>query len=448
MKNTQSELLHSNIKNPALSLSVQDCFFERFHGSIFEENNKGGGILDAIFDVHFHFRGKNVINIVKKRRIYYNKKIFETKQRRKEFGKMSQEQETTKQEEKKKKKKKEKADGKIIALRVFLIILIVLVILAIVFVIIFHSFYSKLNYDDGKGTYITTEFEDDSIDPNATDSDASVIASVEDEIKKNMEDGGSELMFSGDVYNILLIGNDSRDKNTLGRSDSMILVSINKRTEQIIMTSIMRDSYVYIPGYGNSRINVAYAYGGPDLLMDTIETNFKIKIDKYVGVNFFSFVDVIDAIDGVQITVDGNEAALINQENAGNQLPGAGTYTLTGAQALTYSRIRHYGNSDYQRTERQRTVLQEIFNEMGSASLGELKDVLNAVLPEVTTDIKESEMLSLMVDFVRKYKDFEIVQCRVPDDGTITDLVINGAMVLGIDLPANIDYMQEHIYGK
>lgn len=66
MKNTQSELLHSNIKNPALSLSVQDCFFERFHGSIFEENNKGGGILDAIFDVHFHFRGKNVINIVKK----------------------------------------------------------------------------------------------------------------------------------------------------------------------------------------------------------------------------------------------------------------------------------------------------------------------------------------------------------------------------------------------
>ena len=350
---------------------------------------------------------------------------------------MSQEQETTKQEEK---KKKEKADGKIIALRVFLIILIVLVILAIVFVIIFHSFYSKLNYDDGKGTYITTEFEDDSIDPNATDSDASAIASVEDDIKKNMEDGGSELMFSGDVYNILLIGNDSRDKNTLGRSDSMILVSINKRTEQIIMTSIMRDSYVYIPGYGNSRINAAYAYGGPDLLMETIETNFKIKIDKYVGVNFFSFVDVIDAIDGVQITVDGNEAALINQENAGNQ--------LTGAQALTYSRIRHYGNSDYQRTERQRTVLQEIFNEMGSASLGELKDVLNAVLPEVTTDIKESEMLSLMVDFVRKYKDFEIVQCRVPDDGTITDLVINGAMVLGIDLPANIDYMKKNIYGK
>ena len=85
---------------------------------------------------------------------------------------------------------------------------------------------------------------------------------------------------------------------------------------------------------------------------------------------------------------------------------------------------------------------------MGSASLGELKDVLNAVLPEVTTDIKESEMLSLMVDFVRKYKDFEIVQCRVPDDGTITDLVINGAMVLGIDLPANIDYMKKNIYGK
>ena len=368
-----------------------------------------------------------------------------------EKDKFEEEFEETK--ERKKKSAKKKTSGKVIALRIVLILLIVLVLAVIAVVVVFHTFYAKLNYDDGKGTYITTEYVDDNVDPNATNSDAEEIQSVEDEIQKNLEDNSTPVMFSDDVYNILLIGNDSRDKDTLGRSDSMILVSINEKTKQIIMTSIMRDSYVYIPGYGTTRINAAYAYGGPDLLIDTIETNFKIKVDKYVGVNFFSFVDVVDAVGGVEITVDDKEAQIINAGYGekgvrGEALPGAGTYKLNGTQALTYSRIRYYGNADYQRTERQRTVLQAIFDEMGNASLGEMKDVLNTVLPEVTTDIKEGEMFTLMLDFVRKYKDYEVVQCRVPKDGTITDLVINGAMVLGIDLPANIKYMRENIYGE
>lgn len=364
-----------------------------------------------------------------------------------EKGKFEEEIEETK--ERKKKSAKKKTSGKVIALRIVLILLIVLVLAVIAVVVVFHTFYAKLNYDDGKGTYITTEYVDDNVDPNATNSDAEEIQSVEDEIQKNLEDNSTPVMFSDDVYNILLIGNDSRDKDTLGRSDSMILVSINEKTKQIIMTSIMRDSYVYIPGYGTTRINAAYAYGGPDLLIDTIETNFKIKVDKYVGVNFFSFVDVVDAVGGVKVTIDDKEAELINKGNPKEQpLPGGGTYVLNGAQALYYSRIRYYGNADYQRTERQRTVLQAIFDEMGNASLGEMKDVLNTVLPEVTTDIKEGEMFTLMLDFVRKYKDYEVVQCRVPKDGTITDLVINGAMVLGIDLPANIEYMRENIYGE
>jgi LCP family protein required for cell wall assembly len=228
----------------------------------------------------------------------------------------------------------------------------------------------------------------------------------------------------------------------------MILVSINKKSKQIVMTSIMRDSYVSIPGYGNTRINAAYAYGGEDLLIDTIEQNFKIQIDRYVAVNFFTFVDVVDAVGGVDITVTDAEAEQINAGSTTAKLPGAGTYHLNGSQALAYSRIRHVGNADYQRTERQRTVLEEIFNNMKGASLTELNDMLNVILPELRTDIKEGELFSLMLGYVSSYKDYEVVQCRVPYDGTITNLVINGAMVLGIDMEANQEYLRENIYGE
>lgn len=347
----------------------------------------------------------------------------------------------------------------IIVLRIFLILAIVVVIAILAIVIVFHHYYGKLQYDDGKQTYATTEYEEEDADPTASDSDAEAIETVKDQVMQNLEDKSTPVKFSDDVYNILLIGNDSRDKNTLGRSDSMILVSINEQTKQIVMTSIMRDSYVYIPNVGTTRINAAYAYGGPELLMETVESNFKINIDKYVGVNFFSFMKVVDSVGGVEITVSDAEVNVLNNyirelnkleglPEDTDKLTGGGTYVMNGKQALGYSRIRYVGNADYQRTERQRTVLNEIFTKVKDCNLKELQNVLDSVLPEVTTDIKEGEMFTLMLDFARKYKDYDIVQCRVPADGTITDLVINGAMVLGIDLPANIEYMHKSIYGE
>lgn len=342
-----------------------------------------------------------------------------------------------------------------------LIVILVLLIIALLAVrIVFHYFYGKLNYDDGNMEMVTTEtMPDEDINPEATDSDAEQIADVEEQIRQNMENKSIPLMFSEDVYNILLVGQDSRDKNTLGRSDSMIIVSINRRTEEIIMTSIMRDSYVYIPDCGYSRINAAYAYGGPNLLIDTIESNFKIQIDAYVAVNFYSFMDVVDAVGGVEITVSDAEVKVLNnyvQEL--NKLEGlpedtdklsrGGTYRLNGKQALGYSRIRYVGNADYERTERQRRVLSEVFKNMKDCSLSELNDVLNIVLPELTTDIAEGEMFSLLLDTTTKYKNYDLKQYRVPYDGTIQNLTINGAMVLGIDLPENIANMRRDIYGE
>lgn len=349
-------------------------------------------------------------------------------------------------------------------LKVLLIIIIVLALLAILIVaalyLIFHHFYNKLNIDRGDNiTYVTTEYTDEDINPEATDSDAEIIDDVEEKLRRNLEDKSKPVIFSEHVYNILLIGNDSRDPDTLGRSDSMILLSINEESKKIIMTSIMRDSYVYIPDYGYNRINAAYAFGGPDLLIQTIEENFKIKIDTYAAVNFFSFMDVIDVIGGVWIDVSDDEVKVMNNyitelnvlEGVSpdtDKLVSGGTYKLNGKQALGYSRIRYVGNADYERTERQRRVLEEIFDSMRECKLSELNKALNTVLPEITTNINEGEMLSLLLNYTTSYKNYEVLQCRVPRDGTFENLTINGAMVLGIDLQSNIDYMRESIYGE
>lgn len=354
--------------------------------------------------------------------------------------------------------KKQKRQIKLILLKILLIFLIVLCTAVIGVVIVFHHYYSKMNIDKGNIDMVTTEFVEEDIDPNATDSDADLILSVDEQLKQNLEDSSTELMFSDNVYNILLIGNDSRDKNTLGRSDSMIIVSINKSTKEIILTSIMRDSYVYIPGHWNTRINAAYALGGPDLLIETIETNFKVKIDSYVAVNFFSFMDAVDAVGGVEIEVSNAEANVLNTYIAElnyleglpegtDMLYGGGTYKLNGKQALAYSRIRYVGNADFDRTGRQREVLEKMMNSMRTASLSELNNVLNVVLPQVTTDISEGEMFTLLLDTTTTYKDYAIKQYRVPYDGTYQNLTIDGAAVLGLDLMTNINYLHRDIYG-
>lgn len=363
------------------------------------------------------------------------------------------------------KTKSKKSVGKII-LTVFLILLAFMVVAAIAILIIFHNYYEKLHYDNGKGSVnieaMTTEYvadEDPDIDPNATETDAEVVLSYEEQLRRNLEDKSTPIKYSDDVYNILLVGHDSRYRDLLGNSDSMIVVSINKRTKEITLTSIMRDIYLYRPDHGYGRINGAFAMGGPDLLIQTIEQNFKMDIDCYVAVSFYSFMDVVDAVGGVEITVKDEEIWILNryvQElNRLLGLPGddgtlstGGTYLLTGKQALGYSRIRYVGNADYERTERQRRVLNEIFSEVKDSDLVELNNLLNTILPNIITDISEGEMLSLLLNFSTDYKDYDIKQARVPYDGTFENMNVGGAAVLGIDIQANIDYMHQDIYGE
>lgn len=268
------------------------------------------------------------------------------------------------------------------------------------------------------------------------------------------------LYSSTSVKNILLIGTDSRGEDR-GRSDSMILLSINSKTNEINMVSLMRDTYVQVPGYGGCKLNAAYSYGGAELLMDTIEENFYIDIDDYVTVNFVSFANIVDAVGGVEIEVSDEEAEAINvlvsseetnsffgEPSDSDFLNGGGTYQLNGRQALCYSRLRKVGNADFERTERQRKVLSEMLKNVSSANPLKLSSVASEALPSMTTNMSKLDMYFLSLRLPVLLVGYDIQQLRIPAEDTYWNSTIDDQSVLEIDIDANLDIIENEIYGN
>jgi len=202
--------------------------------------------------------------------------------------------------------------------------------------------------------------------------------------------------------NIALFGIDTRADTYEGsRSDCIIIASINQETKQIKLVSVYRDTYLEIPGRGLDKVNHAYAFGGPALSMSTLNTNLDLDITQFATVNFTATKDIIDYIGGIQLTVTGAEAT---------QIPGistSGTYTLNGEQALAYARIRKI-DSDYERTERMRTVVTAVFEKAKAMSIGELNSLADKILPEIYTNISKTEILSL----VPKIASYSIIESK------------------------------------
>lgn len=259
------------------------------------------------------------------------------------------------------------------------------------------------------------------------------------------------------VTNILLIGNDSRTNGEDGRSDAMILVSISDTQKKIHMTSLLRDMYVEIPGYKGNRLNAAYAYGGPELLMETIELNFGIEVNRYVLVNFQAFANLIDAVGGVELEVTGEEVELINaylvEYNMLEERPLdtdyldtsiSGKILLNGPQALAFSRNRYIGN-DFGRTERQRKILEAAIKKLPEAAISNPKELMEGILPNLTTNITQKEMFGLSFD-VPKLLTYELVQGSIPIEGSYQNATIRGMSVLEVDFEANKAYIQNNIY--
>ncbi len=319
--------------------------------------------------------------------------------------------------------------------------------------IIIHHYISKLNLvDPSERAEIVDSIDIDDL-VSGPDSPKDQINSLEGRIKANLNKEG--LMQSEDVMNILLLGTDARSKNDRGRSDSMILVSINKATKEIVLTSFLRDIYLAIPDIESTRLNHAYAYGGADLVIDTLEKNFKIKIDKYAQVDFSSFITVVDAVGGVEINVTEEELPYISNylveinrlegdpQGSGN-LKSAGKQLLNGKQALAYSRIRYVG-TDFGRTERQRTVLEKLIQKAADLSLGDLDELVDELFPNITTNLTESELFSMIIKSP-VYFGYDVKQCRVPMDDTYEYLTIRSMSVLGIDFDKNKKYLYKNIY--
>jgi len=249
-----------------------------------------------------------------------------------------------------------------------------------------------------------------------------------------------------DVIRLLLIGQDRREGETRARSDSMILCTFRKDTNALILTSILRDLYVQIPGHQDNRLNAAYAFGGIELLEDTLERNFGIRVDGSVEVDFARFSGVVDLLGGVRLTLREDEARFLNELHGFGL--SAGENLLTGEQALHYARIRSLDpDGDFSRTNRQRNVITAIVEACRGAGLITLLSVLEEVLPMVTTDLSRRELISIAAELFPMLSDLTIVSQRLPADGTYTNKTIRGMAVLVADLDAARQLLEETLTG-
>ena len=259
--------------------------------------------------------------------------------------------------------------------------------------------------------------------------------------------------------NILLIGSDSRTEGDDGRSDAMILLSISKNTKTIQMISLLRDMYVEIPGHDGNRLNAAYAYGGPELLLETVSQNFGIEVNHYVVVNFQAFANLVDAVGGVELELTNEEVqwvnAYLNEYNLLRDMPIdtdyldtslSGNITLNGPQALAYSRNRYIG-TDFGRTERQRKVLSAVIKKLPMAAVTNGEGLIDGLFPNLTTNLTKGECMLLSLD-AGKLITYDLVQSSVPIEGAYSNAEIRGMAVLQVDFEANKDYLKQQIYGE
>lgn len=247
-----------------------------------------------------------------------------------------------------------------------------------------------------------------------------------------------------EVYNVLLVGTDSRDPNSdMGRSDSMMLVSFNKKENKSTVVSFLRDSLVDIDGYGKSRLGHTYAYGGVGLTINTINKTYDLDIQNYITINFENLVGIIDEIGGVKVYISEEEAEYYRQ----NGMPNieSGDVILTGSQALAHARNRTLG-SDFERTRRQRSVMYGIYRKvMEDKDPSSILSLINYCMNQVETNMSVTEIYDMAKD-VLAVDNLKMQQASLPQDGTYTDITYEGMAVLEIDFDANKKFLEELLY--
>ena len=282
---------------------------------------------------------------------------------------------------------------------------------------------------------------------------------VKDEAVKNTEEQGT--MVEG-ITNILLVGTDGKYIEKWNRSDSMMVVTIDSKNKDIRISSIARDTYVDIPGYSTEKLTHAYAYEGIDLLKEVFKVNFDLDIDKYIAVNFSSFMEIIDEIGGVVVDVPESGLKSINsmidacynyysdKDSVGEKeyLTHAGTQRLNGYQALAFSRIR-YTDSAFHREARHREVAESVYKEFAQKGVETYKKCADIILNNTKTNISPIEMMNLAYT-VLKINDKDIDQFQFPLEEYRNGHIINKqkGWVLEWDKEPNLEAWHKFIFGE
>jgi LCP family protein required for cell wall assembly len=249
-----------------------------------------------------------------------------------------------------------------------------------------------------------------------------------------------------DIVNVLVIGCDSRNPAAdRGRSDTMLIMSYNKKTKEVSIISLLRDSLVPIEGYGWNRLNTAYFFGGAGLCINTVNQIFGLDIQYYITIDFNGFVGVVDELGGVPITLSQAEAEYFNKHNNWGVL--AGETELDGKQALSYARNRTTGGSDFARTERQRKVIEALIKKvLREKNIGDIAALLDTGLNYVKTNFSAGILTSLAYN-VFTDKISKINSAYVPMSGSFSNAWYKGMLILQIDIEENARFIKDLIYG-
>lgn len=304
------------------------------------------------------------------------------------------------------------------------------------------------------------DFQGGTLEPESEDPDQTNVPDIASDDLSKIQNKASEsgnLFSDSKLINVLLLGLDTRDPEqfTGGRTDSMIIMTLDRANNEIKLTSIMRDTLVSIPGHDMNRINTVFGFSGPDVAMQTVQKYFGVKIDYYAIVNFWAVANIIDSVGGVTVDVKSDEVKelntaldTVNKYAKGSKSPKvahSGSQKLNGKQAVSYMRIRHIGEGDFQRTERQRTVLEAIAHK--DMSLTDALKVVNSLPDNVRTNINQTEMINL-AKIAYGMKGAPIKQLRLPYDGSYKMSKYKKMSILVVDFDKNAEKLKEFLTEK